>query len=268
MLYQVITDGESVSYVPTTLGKVLLAAVFLILLAIAVFFARRKALSMTGAGKADSTGKTDGTGKAINASKAADSNGSDAGGKAGFGRKGSGTRLTAKQLAFCAMAIALGTVLSNLKIYEFPFGGSVTLLSMLIICLPGYWFGLEAGLITGAAYGVLQLIIDPYVIHPLQLLSDYPLAFGAFGLSGLFTEKKNGLLKGYAAGIIGRWIFATISGWIFFAEYAWEGWHPLPYSLAYNGIYIFSEAAITYIVLAIPYARSALARIKKLALEP
>lgn len=242
MLYNVITDGESVSYIPTTLGKALLIAVFLVLLAVAVFFARRKSAGLKALSNAES--------------------------KAVSGPKGSAARLTAKQLAFCAMAIALGTVLSNLKIYEFPFGGSITLLSMLIICLPGYWFGLEAGLITGAAYGVLQLIIDPYVIHPVQLLVDYPLAFGAFGLSGLFTDKKNGLLKGYAAGIVGRWIFATLSGWIFFAEYAWEGWSPLPYSLVYNGIYIFAEAAITYIVLAIPYVRSALARIKKLALEP
>ena len=267
MLYHVITDGESVSYIPTTLGKILLAAIFLILLAAAVFFARRKSAGLKALSNAG-TNKAVGTDKAAAAGKTANSNSSDTGSKAGSGRKGSAARLTAKQLAFCAMAIALGTVLSNLKIYEFPFGGSITLLSMLIICLPGYWFGLEAGLITGAAYGVLQLIIDPYVIHPVQLLVDYPLAFGAFGLSGLFTEKKNGLLKGYAAGIVGRWIFATISGWIFFAEYAWEGWAPLPYSLVYNGIYIFSEAAITYIVLAIPYARSDLARIKKLALEP
>ena len=242
MLYNVIQDGESVSYLPTTLGKVLLVVVFLALLAAAVFFAGRKsakAKSLSGA----------------------------AGSKTASGRKDSPARLTAKQLAFCAMAIALGTVLSNLKIYEFPFGGSITLFSMLIICLPGYWFGLEAGLITGVAYGVLQLIIDPYVIHPMQLLVDYPLAFGAFGLSGLFTDKKNGLIKGYAAGVVGRWIFATISGWIFFAEYAWEGWAPLPYSLVYNGIYIFAEAALTCIVLAIPYVRKTFARVKQMATE-
>lgn len=243
MLYQVITDGEYVSYLPTTLGKVLLIVVFAALLGAAVFFARRHSRKQAPSSPAQSV-------------------------KSAPGKKGSSARLTAKQLAFCAMAIALGTILSNLKIYEFPFGGSITLLSMLVICLPGYWFGLEAGLITGVAYGVLQLIIDPYVIHPAQLLIDYPLAFGAFGLSGLFADKKNGLLKGYAAGIIGRWIFATLSGWIFFAEYAWEGWGPLPYSLVYNGIYIFSEAAITYIILAIPYVRQALGRLKKLAAEP
>ena len=173
MLYHVITDGESVSYIPTTLGKILLAAIFLILLAAAVFFARRKSAGLKALSNAG-TNKAVGTDKAAAAGKTANSNSSDTGSKAGSGRKGSAARLTAKQLAFCAMAIALGTVLSNLKIYEFPFGGSITLLSMLIICLPGYWFGLEAGLITGAAYGVLQLIIDPYVIHPVQLLVDYP----------------------------------------------------------------------------------------------
>lgn len=257
MLYDVITDGEYVSYLPTPLGTALLIVLFLALLAAAVFFAGKKRDHGMPAGS-----ERDGSaGKKKTAEKESRSAGMAAPGKK------SGVKLSAKQLAFCAMAIALGTVLSNLKLYEFPFGGSVTLLSMLFICLPGYWFGIEAGVITGAAYGILQLIIDPYVIHPVQLLVDYPLAFGAFGLSGLFTDKKNGLLKGYTAGIIGRWIFSTLSGWIFFAEYAWEGWAPLPYSLVYNGIYIFSEAAVTLIILAIPQVKEAFARVKKLALE-
>ena len=58
-----------------------------------------------------------------------------------------------------------------------------------------------------------------------------------------------------------------ISGWIFFGSYAWEGWDPLPYSLAYNAIYIFSEAAITVIILMLPAIKKALASIKKMALE-
>lgn len=227
MLYNVIRDGEDISYLPTTLGKIVLILFFLALLGAAVFFAQKKTPS----------------------------------------KKGASLKLSAKQLAFCAAAIALGMVLSNVKLFSFPFGGSVTLLSMLFICLPGYWFGLKTGLVTGVAYGILQLIIDPYVIHPAQLLVDYPLAFGAFGLSGLFTNSKNGILKGYIAGIIGRWIFSTISGWIFFAEYAWEGWAPLPYSLVYNGIYIFAEGAITLLILAIPHVREAFTRVKKLALE-
>ena len=177
------------------------------------------------------------------------------------------SKLTVKQLVFCAMAIALGTVLSEVKLYHFPTGGSITLLSMLIICLPGYWFGLGAGLMTGVAYGILQMIIDPYILYPAQLIVDYLLAFGALGLSGLFTNKKNGLTFGYLAAVLGRYVFAVISGWIFFGEYAWEGWSALPYSLAYNAIYIFAEAAITLIVLQIPAVKKVFAQSKKIANE-
>lgn len=176
-------------------------------------------------------------------------------------------KVTVKQLVFCAAAIALATVLSNIKLFRFPTGGSITLLSMLLISLPGYWFGLGVGLLTGVAYGVLQLMIDPYVLFPLQLIVDYILAFGAFGLSGLFSNAKYGLIKGYVTAVLGRFVFATISGWLFFGEYAWEGWNPLVYSLAYNAIYIFAEGAVTIVILALPPVKEAMARIKKLAVE-
>jgi thiamine transporter len=181
---------------------------------------------------------------------------------AGFLKKRS-KKLSAQQLAFCAVAIALGTVLSNIKVISFPFGGSVTLLSMLVICLPGYWFGLGAGILTGVAYGVLQMLFDPYILFPAQLVVDYLLAFGALGLSGLFSKRKYGLITGYIAAVLGRYVFAVLSGWLFFGMYAWEGWNPLPYSLAYNGIYIFAEAVVTIVVLLLPPVRKALEQVKK-----
>lgn len=233
MLYDVVVnEWEETTYVPTALGSVLLAVLVLALLGGAVAFARTQAKKNAGASARKPGGK-----------------------------------LTVKQLVFCAMAIALGTVLSNIKLFEFPTGGSITPLSMLVICLPGYFFGLGAGLLTGVAYGVLQLLIDPYVLYPMQLVVDYLLAFGALGLSGLFTNAKNGMIKGYITAVLGRFVFAVISGWIFFGSYAWEGWAPLPYSLAYNAIYIFSEAAITVIILMLPAIKKALASIKKMALE-
>ena len=239
MLYNVVVnDWDETTYVPTTLGNVLLAAVIIVLLCGAVFFARKYAA------------------KQLSNAEQTSSN-----------RASKKSRLTAKQLAFCAMSIAIGTVLSNLKLFDLPFGGSITLLSMLVICLPGYFFGLGAGLMTGVAYGILQLLIDPYVLYPMQLIVDYILAFGALGLSGLFTNAKFGLIKGYVAGIFGRYVFAVISGWIFFGAYAWDGWAPLPYSLAYNGSYIFTEAAITIIILAIPAVQNGLARIKTMAIS-
>ncbi len=233
MFYDVVVNewGEN-TYVPTTLGSILLVVLILALLGGAVAFAR------------------------INGPKKG----------AGSSEKRTG-KLTVKQLVFCAMAIALGTVLSNIKLFSFPWGGSVTLLSMLVICLPGYFFGLGAGLLAGVAYGVLQLLIDPYVLYPLQLVVDYLLAFGALGLSGLFSRGKNGLIKGYIAAVLGRYVFAVISGWIFFGAYAWEGWAPLPYSLAYNAIYIFAEAAVTVIILLLPPVKKALGSVKKMALE-
>ena len=174
-------------------------------------------------------------------------------------------KITVKQLAFCAAAVALGTVLSNIKVFSFPTGGSVTLLSMLVICLPGYIYGLSAGLLTGCAYGALQLLFDPYIIFPAQLIVDYFLAFMALGLSGIFCNAKNGLIKGYLLAIFGRYIFAVISGWIFFGEYAWDGWAALPYSLCYNATYIFTEAAITVAVLLLPPVAKAISHIKKTA---
>ncbi len=176
-------------------------------------------------------------------------------------------KLTIKQLAFCAVAIALGTVLSNIKVFSFPTGGSITLLSMLIICLPGYWFGLGAGVLTGVAYGVLQMLVDPYILYPMQLVIDYLLAFGALGLSGLFAKKKHGLIWGYLTGVTGRFIFAVLSGWIFFGIYSWEGWNPLLYSIVYNAIYIFAEAAVTIVILLLPPVKKAMDIVKKEALE-
>ena len=89
------------------------------------------------------------------------------------------------------MAIALATVIATvIKLPSLPNGGSVTLFSMLIICLVGYWYGPVTGIIAAVAYGVLQFITGPYVVHPLQVLLDYPLAFGALGLSGFFYKRS------------------------------------------------------------------------------
>lgn len=226
MLYHVVVnDWGETTYVPTTLGNVLLVVVILLLLFGAVAVAKRSGMVS--------------------------------------GQK----KLSVRQLSFCAMAIALGTVLSMIKVFSFPTGGSITLLSMLVICLPGYWFGLGAGILTGIAYGVLQLLIDPYVLYPMQLVVDYLLAFGALGLSGLFSKSSYGLIKGYLTGVIGRFVFATISGWIFFGMYAWEGWNPLVYSVVYNGIYIFAEAAITCVIISVPPVKNAFVRVKQLAIS-
>ena len=170
-------------------------------------------------------------------------------------------------MAFSAMAIALAMVTSLIKFIHMPMGGSVTLFSMLFICLVGWFYGLGSGLTAAFAYGLLQLIIDPYILSIPQMLTDYVFAFTALGLSGVFSKSKYGLLKGYILGVAGRYLFAVLSGAIFFGTYASDyGFtSPVVYSLAYNGAYIGLEAALTIVVISIPPVRKALVRIKQTA---
>lgn len=168
-----------------------------------------------------------------------------------------------KNLAFCGLLIALATVTSFIKIFSFPFGGSVTLLSMLFVVLAGYFYGPKLGILTAIVYGLLQLVIEPQIYYPMQVLMDYILAFGALGLGSFLCKKKNGLIWGYLIGVTGRYLFASLSGYIFFSEYAWEGWSPILYTLAYNGAYIYAEAAITVILLLIPPVHKAIAKVKQ-----
>ena len=139
-----------------------------------------------------------------------------------------------RKLTFCALCIALGFVTSYIKLFDMPMGGAVTLASMFFITFVGYLYGPAAGLMVGVAYGILQFIIDPYILSLPQVLIDYIFAFGALGLSGLFSEKKNGLILGYLVAVVGRFFFSTLSGVIFFGMYAPEGMNPVVYSTLYN----------------------------------
>lgn len=173
----------------------------------------------------------------------------------------------AKKLAFCAISISFATVTSFISLFTLPFGGSVTMFSMLFICLTGYFYGHRVGIISGLAFGLMNLIFKPYIVHPIQLILDYILAFSALGISGFFVNSKNGLVKGYLAGVLGRYLFSILSGWIFFGEYAWEGYASLPYSIVYNGAYLSIEAVLTILVIRIPIVYKGINRIKEMALQ-
>ena len=180
------------------------------------------------------------------------------------GRKRIGT----KQLVFSAMAMALAMVTSMIKLIDMPMGGSVTLCSMLFICMIGYLFGLRGGLMAAIAYGLLQLIVDPYIISIPQMLVDYIFAFGALGLSGVFSGKKHGLLWGYLLGVLGRYFFSFLSGMIFFGSYA-SSYHmsALVYSLVYNGAYLGLEALITTIIILLPPVSRGFFKVKNMVAE-
>lgn len=174
-------------------------------------------------------------------------------------------KMNTKQLVFASMALTLATVTSLIKFASLPFGGSITLFSMFFICFIGYLYGARIGLMTGVAYGILQLITGPYIYNPWQLLLDYPLAFGALGLSGLFYKSNFGLVKGCIIGMLSRYLFHVISGYIFFASYTPEGMNPFVYTLGYNATYIIPELIATVIIICIPPVNTALKEVKRTA---
>ena len=176
---------------------------------------------------------------------------------------------TAKKLVFSAMAIALATVIATvIKLPSLPNGGSVTLFSMLVVTLVGYWYGPAVGITASVTYGILQFITEPYAIHPIQVLLDYPVAFGALGFSGFFSKSKHGLVKGYIAAVVGRFFFSSVSGLIFFTTYVEvlsDNLVAMWASLVYNMTYLVPEALLTIVLLMVPGVRNALARLKEMA---
>lgn len=182
-----------------------------------------------------------------------------------IGKKNS-IKMSARQLTFCAVAMAMAIVTSMIKFASLPMGGSITLFSMFFICFIGYLYGAKIGIMTGVAYGILQLILGPYIYAPLQVLLDYPLAFGALGLAGCFNRKKYGLMIGVIVGMAGRYICHVLSGYIFFAAYAPEGMNPLVYTLGYNATYILPEMIATVILVSLPPVKKGLAHVKNMAL--
>jgi thiamine transporter len=150
-------------------------------------------------------------------------------------------------LTEAALAVALSFVLGFIVLFKMPFGGSVSL-EMIPLILLALRQGWRVGVVAGAAYGLLDLVIDPYVVHPLQLLLDYPLAFGALGLAGLFKPTIRGAVIGATVAVLARFVCHFLSGVIFFASYAPEGWNPYLYSAAYNAAYLVPSLAIAIVV--------------------
>lgn len=164
---------------------------------------------------------------------------------------------TTRMLANAALCIALAFVLSYIRLYKLPQGGSITLASMLPIFLFAYAYGVAPGMLVGAAYGILQFIQEAYFVHPVELLLDYPLAFALLGLAGLASRfsDKWGMIPGIILGTFGRFVCAFLSGVIFFGMYAPEGQSVLVYSAVYNGFYLIPEAIICIVLAMVPQIR-------------
>ncbi|MBE6036845.1 MAG: energy-coupled thiamine transporter ThiT [Clostridiales bacterium] len=205
--------------------------------------------------------------------------------------RGKGKKADVRGLVLSAIFVALYMVLDTLSLYRMPSGGSVTPFSMLVIIVATYVMGIRRGLMTGMVAGFMDLLINPYVIHPVQLLLDYPLAVGSLALAGIAFLKRPGkksaetqtgpaaaskpsklaalfdsslvLIPGSVLGCLGRYFCTFLSGTIFFGEYAPEGFNAVTWSLYYNGLYIGIELVLTIALLCVPSVRELFARLRR-----
>ncbi|MCJ7722062.1 energy-coupled thiamine transporter ThiT [Candidatus Bathyarchaeota archaeon] len=157
-------------------------------------------------------------------------------------KHGFSTKILAETVTF----VALATVLSYIKLFSLPQGGSITAASMVPILWLALRRGPKVGLFAATVYGVVQFAFGPYIFHPAQVLLDYPIAFGLLGIAGFFQNRP---FLGASLGIIGRFVAHFLSGIIFFASYAPEGMNPAIYSTVYNGGYLLVELVISLYVI-------------------
>ena len=184
------------------------------------------------------------------------------------GRNSEKKKMGTRQLVFCAMAIALAYVTSYLKLFSLPWGGSVTLCSMLFIVLIGNWYGVQTGIFAGLAYGIMQFLQEPYVLSFFQVCCDYILAFAALGVAGFFAKSSHGLLKGYIAAVIARGAFHALGGYLYWMDYMPDNFPKsltALYPIIYNYSYILLEGVLTIVVISIPAVSRALGRMRIMA---
>ncbi len=159
-----------------------------------------------------------------------------------------------RSIAFAAVCIAMSFALSYLRIVKLPQGGSITVASLLPLMIYSFVFGTKKGVFAGFIYGILQAFQDTYILHPAQFLLDYPLAFSAIGLAGMFakTDKLKFVQVKFAlgalvAGIL-RLLMHFIAGIFAFGEFAPEGQPVVVYSIIYQSAYVLPDLAILIFV--------------------
>ena len=165
-----------------------------------------------------------------------------------------------RTLCECAILLALAVALSYVKIIQLPFDGSITLLSMLPLCLISIKHGVVWGLGSAFCYSWFQILqggVFAWGLTPVMLvgslLLDYIVAFTVLGLAGVFRKWGTvGIVGGVAMVCVLRFVVHFLAGvilWANFEEFVafgheWVG-RPVLYSLCYNGIYMLPETVLT-----------------------
>ena len=157
-------------------------------------------------------------------------------------------KFSTRMLVYISLMLAVTILLQQIRLYHFPQGGSVTLGSMIPLMLLTYRYGASVGVFAGFIFGLINIILDPFILHPVQVLFDYPLPFMAVGLAALY--QKNIIVSTFLV-FAGKFVCHFISGVVFFASYAPEGSSPIIYSLTVNGLMILPECLICCVLMKI-----------------
>ena len=153
-----------------------------------------------------------------------------------------------------AVLVAVAQILSYLKLWEMPWGGSVVL-SMIPLVLYAVRWGLGAGLLGGFAFGVLQFMFDGgFAIGWQSILGDYLVAFTVLGLAGLVARTKSGVFTGTLIAGFARFLVHYVVGATIWAEYMPETFFGLTmttpwfYSALYNGSFMLIDMVLVLVI--------------------
>ncbi len=164
-----------------------------------------------------------------------------------------------RRLSESAVMLALATVLAQLAVIKFQFGGSVTVFSQVPLIVISYRYGMRWGAMTGLVMGITQMFfglenfsyVKGIVSYLVLIFADYIVAFGALGFGGMFRNKlKNqALALGLGGGVVSliRYLCHFISGVTIWGDYSSGAGAVWEYSLVYNGGYMIPETIITVV---------------------
>ena len=180
-----------------------------------------------------------------------------------------------RRLTVTAIMLALATVLSLIKIWSNPWGGSVTLFSMVPIVLVSVMFGAGWGTFSAFVYALIQIGVDIAGMMAWgmdarmwfgALVFDYLVAYTAVGIAGVFRSKGGaGICLGTALALAVRFVSHFISGYIFFDVWMPEEFtNPAIYSVVYNGTYMLPELIMTVAAVILLYKTKTIKRIQEL----
>lgn len=159
-----------------------------------------------------------------------------------------------KMLASAGVMIALAQILSYMKLFRMPQGGTVTPGKYVPLILFALIYGGKSGCLLGFVFGILQFVLDGgQIYHPLSLLLDYFVAFSVVGVAGFFNKSYLSAIRGTILAMLLSFCSFFLSGWLVFGSYAPEGQAPWLYSLIYNASYMLPETIITIILISILY---------------